>query len=173
MNVTNVHQRLLLASPDRVGALIDSLSSRDDLLWPRQWPRLKLDGPLREGAAGGHGPIRYFVEAYTPGQFVRFRFTGPRGLVGWHALEVLDATAVHCVLEHRVQMRTEGLARLTWPLVFRPLHDALIEDALSRAQVSLGLQPKAAPWTRWVRFLRWLMSRGARPAARGTVGQRT
>lgn len=173
MKVANVHQRLLLARPDRVGALIDTLSSHDDLLWPRQWPRMKFDGPLRVGAAGGHGPIRYTVDAYTPGLFVRFRFTGPRGLIGWHALEVLDATALHCVLEHRVEMRTEGLARITWPLVFRRLHDALIEDALSRAQVSLGLAPRAVPWSRWVRLLRWLMSRTARPAGRPTVRQRT
>src|SRR5438128_791395 len=81
MQIVNVHQRLLNASPERVGALIDSLSSRNDMLWPHEnWPRIRLDRALGVGAAGGHGPIRYTVEAYAPGHSVRCRFTGPKGL---------------------------------------------------------------------------------------------
>lgn len=162
MNVVNVHQRLLPVPPERAGALIDTLSSAHDKVWPRMhWPRMVLDGPLAVGAAGGHGPIRYTVDAYEPGQRVRFRFTAPRGFDGWHGLEVLDATSVHCVLEHRIEMRVSGLALLTWPLVFRPLHDALVEDALACAQRSLGLVPHTPPWSGHVRLLRALMQRYA------------
>jgi hypothetical protein len=159
MKVVNVHQRLLHASPEKAGALIDSLASPLDALWPRRkWPGIALDAPLGPGACGGHGPIRYFVEHHVPGESVRFRFTAPRGFCGWHAFEVLDATAAHCVLEHRIEMTTRGLAVWSWPLLYRPLHDALIEDALSVAQASLGEEPRPVSWSAWVRFLRWLMN---------------
>jgi hypothetical protein len=158
MKVTNVHQRLLHASPDRVGALIDALSSPNDGLWPHGWPRMKFDRPLGVGAAGGHGPIRYFVESHEPGQSVRFRFTGPKGFDGWHGFEVLEATAAHCVLEHRIEMRTHGPALLSWPLLYRHLHDALIEDALTAGEASLGLERHAVPWSAYVRLLRWLVA---------------
>ena len=161
MKVVNVHQRLLHATPAQVGALIDSLASPVDGLWPgKAWPRMKLDSPLGVGAAGGHGPIRYQVQDYLPGHSVRFRFTAPKGFNGWHGFEVLDAKQAHCVLEHRIEMTAEGPALLTWPLAIRHLHDACVEDALTQAQVSLGNTPKAAPWPVHVRFLRWLVSGG-------------
>lgn len=166
MKVVNVHQRLLPVPPEQVGALLDTLASPQDKVWPRMhWPRMMLDGPLDHpltvGAAGGHGPIRYTVDAYDPGHRVRFRFTAPRGFDGWHALEVLDATDVHCVLEHRIEMNISGLSLLSWPLVFRPLHDALVEDALANAQHSLGLVPHSPPWSAHVRLLRALLQRYA------------
>ena len=41
MKVVNVHQRLLYAPPDKVGALIASLASPVDALWPGQaWARI-------------------------------------------------------------------------------------------------------------------------------------
>jgi hypothetical protein len=172
MQVVNIHQRLLPASPDRVGKFIDLIASRGDTPGPHVWPPMKLDRPLGLGAKGGHGSIRYYVEAYTPGQLVRFRFTSPKGFVGWHALEVLEATPGHCVLEHRIEMRLEGFARLSWPILYRPLHDAVTEDGLSRAQAALGLEPRVVPWSPWVRFLRWargLESAHAQPVASGTM----
>jgi hypothetical protein len=161
LKVLNVHERELRASSRQVGALIDSLSSRDDALWPQQsWPRMALDRPLAVGAVGGHGPVRYVVEAYEPGRSIRFGFTGPRGFDGHHRLEIVHATTQRCVLRHTILMTTHGAARLTWPLVFRPLHDALLEDALAVAQASLGQKPLVQPWSLWVKVLRWLVSRG-------------
>ena len=85
MKVVNIHERELPASPERVGALIDSLSSHEDSLWPKHsWPPLEFDRPLSVGAVGGHGPVRYFVEAYTPCKSIRFRFTRPKGFSGYH-----------------------------------------------------------------------------------------
>jgi hypothetical protein len=175
MKVVNVHQRLLHASPERVGALIDSLSAPADTLWPRKkWPRMSFDGPLAVGARGGHGPIRYFVEAYEPGQSIRFRFTAPKGFDGWHRFEVLDATDVHCVLEHRIEMNTHGLAALSWPLVYASLHDVAVEEALSQAQAALGQQPQAVRWNARVRLLRWLVTprRRCGPSAERTTHAR-
>ena len=68
MPVHNIHQRRIAAPPARVGELLDTLASGKDRLWPHErWPPMKLDTPLGIGATGGHGPIRYVVEAYDPG----------------------------------------------------------------------------------------------------------
>ena len=165
MKVVNVHQRLLYASPAQVGALIDSLASPADVLWPgRAWPRMRFDRPLAVGAAGGHGPIRYTVESYLPGQSIRFRFTAPTGFDGWHGFEVLEATHSHCVLEHRIEMKARGRGLLTWVLAVKHLHNACVEDALSQAQAALGNEPKPVPWPVRVRLLHWLAAGGRRLA---------
>lgn len=88
--------------------------------------------------------------------------TRPSGFDGWHGFEVLDSTASQCVLEHRIEIRTHGWARLTWPLAIRPLHDACLEDLLSQAQRALGNEPKPTPWSPYVRLLRWFMSSNSR-----------
>jgi len=165
MNISNVHERVLTADPAHVGALIDSLTSPNDKLWPRRsWPAMKFDRPLGVGAVGGHGPIRYAVEAYEPGQRVCFRFTAPRGFNGTHGFEVELLNGERTRLRHVLQMNTTGPAILTWPLVFRPLHDALIEDSLDQAERSLGLAPESKGWSPVVKMLRWVISGGkARP----------
>lgn len=160
MHVLNIHERSLVAPRERVGALLDGLASPDDALWPRRlWPRMALDRPLGVGAAGGHGPIRYVVERYSPGESIHFRFTGPPGFDGWHALEVLRDDAGCSVLRHTLQMDTHGDAIFTWPVVFRHLHDALIEDALTQAESALGLPATRRQWSVWVWMLRWLLPR--------------
>jgi len=166
MEVLNVHERELGADGGAIGVLIDSLGSRQDRLWPTDaWPRMKFDVPLGVGAKGGHGPIRYFIEEYTPKRSIRFRFTGPRGFDGTHGYEVVSAPDQPHTLRQTLSMNTHGLAILSWPLVYRPLHDALIEDSLSRAQASLGLPPETEAWSLWVRILRWVVSGGkARPS---------
>ncbi|MDS1269043.1 SRPBCC family protein [Lipingzhangella sp. LS1_29] len=161
--VTNEHRRMYPDGIDRVGALIDTLATTEDRLWPHEtWPPMRLDGPLGPGARGGHGPIRYRVVDHQPSRTVRFRFDKPRGFRGYHTF-VVEAHADdprNTVLRHTLSMRTTGLARLTWPLVYRPLHDALIEDSLDRAGRALGAAPeRPARWSRYVRLLRWLLTR--------------
>jgi hypothetical protein len=158
VKVINVHERKVNASAVEVGTLIDSLASDDDMLWPAYaWPRMEFDRPLAVGATGGHGPIRYVVEAYHPGQSVRFRFLGPRGFDGFHGYEVLPTHDNHIVLRHILEMQTHGLAVITWPVAFRPMHDALIEDSLAHAEAALGLLPTVCPWSTWVKLLRWII----------------
>ena len=159
MNVLNVHERELDSTPEQVGLLIDSLASEKDVLWPhRFWPRMEFDRPLGIDASGGHGPIRYIVEEYTPGQSVKFRFTAPKGFNGFHAFEAVILPNQHLKLMHRLKMKTTGLAVFSWSIVFEPLHNALIEDSLSTAEVTLGLTPRHTPWSAWVRLLRWFLS---------------
>jgi len=164
LKVLNVHQRTIPLPAARVSILIDSLASSNDLLWPHEsWPRMKFDRPLKIDAAGGHGPIRYSIIAYTPGSHIRFQFAAPRGFDGYHEFKVTLSDS-GCVLRHTLAMATHGLASLSWPLVYRPLHDALIEDSLAKAQKSLGLRPEIHRWSMWIKFLRFLLSAGRAPA---------
>ena len=161
MKVLNVHERALSVPLKHIGELIDSLSSGQDRLWQGHcWPRMEFDRSLQVGATGGHGPIRYFVEDYTPGRCIRFRFTGPKGFDGHHVFRIIELTAGTCILRHTVEMDANGLALISWPFFFRPLHDALIEDALALAQANLGQPPVVYEWSAWVKLLRWLVSIG-------------
>jgi hypothetical protein len=172
MKVLNVHDRKLHATPEQVGALIDSLASGEDALWPKHaWPRMEFDRPLGVGARGGHGPIRYFIEEYVPGESIKFRFTGPEGFDGFHGYDRVETTANTVVLRHTLKMTTHGPAILSWPLIYRPMHDALIEDSLATAEASLGQASRIQPWSLWVRFLRWVVSRG-KARAQVTPNQR-
>ena len=165
MRVLNVHERSLRSSPDQAAPLLDSLASPNDVLWPSQhWPRMRLDKPLQLGATGGHGPIRYSVVAYEPGRKVTFEFIAPHGFVGKHWFEVLADGATGTVLRHTIEMSLVGSALLVWPVVIRPLHDALVEDALTNAQVALGEQPAPLTWSPWVRFLRRVVGRSSKVA---------
>lgn len=155
MMVRNMHEHRFAASPAAVGKLIDSLAGKEDCLWPKQaWPPMRFDRPLGVGADGGHGPIGYIVEAYRPGSAIRFRFTRPAGFIGYHEYSVVSH-ANRAILRHFLEMRLKGGALCSWPLLFRPLHDALIEDSLDRAEWELtGAIRRKALWTARVRFLR-------------------
>jgi hypothetical protein len=161
MKVINIHSREHPVSSKEVGLLMDSLSSKNDLLWPHHlWPRMKFDKPLSVNATGGHGPIRYYVEKYEPGKLVKFHLTRPNGFDGYHGYEVIEKENGKTELRETIKMKTHGLAVLTWPLIFRPLHDALIEDSLTCAEVQLGLEPKISDWSAWVKLLRWVITHG-------------
>jgi hypothetical protein len=155
VRIDNVHERALPVAPQAAGRLLDGLSSRPDPLWPEgPWPPMRFDRPLGVGADGGHGPIRYRVEQYEPGRRAAFRFTGPPGLTGTHEWRVA-AAGDGCSLRHAIAGRTTGAMLLAWPLVLRPLHDALIEDALDKAEQTLtGGVARPRSWSWWVRLLR-------------------
>jgi hypothetical protein len=157
MRITNVHQRVLPVGGAPAESLVDGLAGADDRLWPRdRWPPMRFDGGLREGSAGGHGPIGYRVVEHRPGRGVRFSFTAPPGLVGEHGYELEDGERT--VLRHTLTARVEGRMRWQWPLLFEPLHDALIEDSLDHAVAAVCEAPyEPARWPRRARVLRWLL----------------
>lgn len=155
MLVRNIHEREFALPLATVGSLIDSLGSSKDRLWPQdRWPAMRFDRALSVGAVGGHGPIRYSIEEYRPSRLIVFRFLAPHGFEGAHRYEVFEQQG-RTFLRHVLEMRTTGFARLTWPLLFRPLHDALIEDSLDKAALSVGCVPRNSPhWSISVKVLR-------------------
>jgi hypothetical protein len=164
--IQNVHRRVLRAPAGHAGALLDTLSGPDDRLWPaRSWPPMRLDGALAPGATGGHGPIHYTLEEYRPGRSVRFRFVPPTGVDGTHELSVIPVDAHRVELRHSMVVSPTGAMRLAWPLAFRWLHDALLEDLLDNAERELtGTVARPARWSPYVRLLRTLSRRRPRRA---------
>ena len=156
--VVNIHERVIPASVDAVGRMIDTLGSSGDGVWPHdRWPAMKLDRPLQVGATGGHGPIRYRVETYEPGRKARFRFLSPEGFDGTHGFDVEDVLGGASKLRHTIEMKTAGIAVLNWFLVIRPLHDALMEDALDKVEGTFCDVGPPKAWSRRVVLLRWLV----------------
>jgi hypothetical protein len=146
--VRNVHTRRF---PRQVPPeLLATLGTPDDRLWPvADWPPTRLDGPPVPGTTAGHGPVRYVLEEVSPDR-LRFRFTAPAGLHGYHEFTAADGT-----LTHVLAGTLHGWARLTWPLFFRPLHDALLEQLLDRAELAVtGRVERPVRWSRYVRILR-------------------
>lgn len=160
MKVLNIHERALNAPAEKVGELIDGLASANDLLWPiDRWPAMQFDRPLGIGASGGHGPIRHVVESYVPGRSIQFRFIEPKGFVGIHRFEIEPTDDRRATLRHVIEMQASGLSWLAWASAIQPLHDALLEDALDRAEVFAGKQLPKREWSAWVKFVRWIMRR--------------
>jgi hypothetical protein len=123
---------------------------------------MALDGPLAPGAKGGHGPIRYSVEEYEPGRQVVFRFLAPTGFHGTHRY-TLEEGMVGTTVIHAIEMKISGSALVSWPLIFRPLHDALLEDSLDKIEAHLSGEPwKRRSWSGWVMLLRRLLAKKRR-----------
>ncbi len=165
--IRNVHERRLDSSAEAVGKLLDGLGGEHDQLWPAdRWPPLCLDSGLHVGSRGGHGFVRYSVEAYVPATSVTLRFAPGLGLVGTHRLERDGST-----LRHVLEGQATGAMQVMWPLVVRWLHDALIEDLLDGAEAALADRPveRRRP-SRGVRALRWAMSPPASRSA-GTAAR--
>lgn len=158
--VLNVHERALPVPPEQVGALIDSLGSEEDRLWPPGWPPVRFERPLAVGVLGGHGPVRYVVSHYVPGRWVRFRFTGPRGFEGFHEFSVESPGDEGAVLRNTLVVRPQGMCWLGWVLFFRPLHDAAFRHSLDCAErVLTGRVARPVSWGWYVRLLRTAAAR--------------
>ncbi|MBT2365366.1 DUF2867 domain-containing protein [Streptomyces sp. ISL-10] len=123
----NVHERVVEAPAEVVGALLDRLSSPDDPIAPSPvWPPFRFDRPLGVGADGGHGFVRYRVTVYEPGRAVRFDFPPPAD--GYHTLTVEPLDAGRCRITH-VFHEEQGIRQaLLWSLAIEPLHDVMIEE---------------------------------------------
>jgi hypothetical protein len=169
MKIWNVHERRLDAPQEKVGALVDTLSSKNDRLWPGdRWPPQQFDKPLGVGARGGHGPIRYAVSAYVPGRIVEYTFDGTGFTAKWDGRHLFEAIPrrSHVILRHTIDAAADPKTWLTWFFTIRPMHNALLEDALDRAESHLGIGPKKpARWGPWVRFIRRMAAKKASRSA--------
>jgi hypothetical protein len=170
VRLRNVHERVLPWPAPAVGALLDTLSAgAGDRLWPRDhWPAMRLRGGLAVGARGGHGPVRYQCVAYEPGRTAAFAIEADAGLTrgfhGGHGFAV-EPAGTSTILRHVLEAEVALVPMLRWLAVIRPLHDALVEELLDRAEAALaGAEPPPPRWGARVRALRWIMG-ARRPAA--------
>ena len=158
MKVTNIHTRIIDQPKEQIAPLLDTLSSRKDMVWPiGKWPAMRLKQGLQEGSSGGHGPIRYTVSRYLPGEIVQFEFSKPTGFNGFHRFELSSLEEGQTQLKHIIKMNTRGMGTLAWVLAIRWLHDALVEDAFDRVENYFSGKKKKTEWSFWVKTLRSLL----------------
>lgn len=154
--VRNVHRRVLPIPPQQGEILLRSLASHEDRLWPgdKWWPQ-RFEGGLVPGAKGGHGPVKYKVESVAARQVV-YRFPSKGWFRGTHQFDLMAQDGVEgSELVHTLHGTVHGRGLLLWPLVVRPLHDALLEDVMDRAEQAAGRLPtRPARHSAYVRFLR-------------------
>ena len=158
MKVINIHERIIDQPKEKVSALIETLASTNDKVWPMdKWPPMKLDHGLQAGSKGGHGPVRYFIDKYDRGELIQFNFTKPQGFNGNHRFEISEPSQNQTLLKHTIDMNTSGSAIFTWALAIRWLHNALIEDAFDKIENHFSKIKKRTPWSVWVKFLRGVL----------------
>jgi hypothetical protein len=134
--IHNIHRRVIRAEPDVLGELIDAIATPDDRLWPvHDTVPLKLEGPVAVGVRGGHGPARYEIVGHQPGRWVRFEFTRPSSLIGFHEFSV-QPHPNGSVFQHLLAARLTPGLWLGYPLLLRPLHNSVIELALDHAELA-------------------------------------
>ncbi len=158
LKVINIHQRILSQPKAELVELFQTLSSKKDrMLATDKWPPMRLDQGLAVGSKGGHGPIRYTVQAYQPDGYIEFRFSKPAGFHGTHKFEITALNHNSTELKHTIEMEISGMALISWPLAIRWLHDAFIEDAFDKVENQFTKVQKDSPWSLWVRLLRWML----------------
>ncbi len=160
MKVVNIHSRTIHQPIEKVGALLSTLASKQDRIWPSEkWPAMKFKAGLVLHAKGGHGPIRYTITKYIPNKSIEFTFSPPKGFYGTHSFEFTEKTATATEVKHTIDMYTKGTGTLTWLLAVRWLHDALLEDALDKIENQFSPDQKTTKMNWYVRMLRWVAKR--------------
>lgn len=155
MKVLNIHKRSINQPKKIIVDHLKTLATEQDCIWPKEnWPALRFKDGLKMGAEGGHGPIRYFVEAYNPDEIIQFRFTKPTGFNGIHKFEIKELTENKTEISHTIEMDTTGKGTLSWVFGIRSLHNALIEDAFDKFENMFTENKKSTEWNFWVKFLR-------------------
>lgn len=122
-----------------------------------KWPPMILDNGLQVGSKGGHGPIKYTVQEFEPGEFIQFAFTRPKGLNGFHRFEMTRLDDCTTELKHTIRMNTTFSAAIKWAIAIRWLHDAYIEDAFDRVENYSATEKKVSEWSGWVKLLRMIL----------------
>ena len=166
MKVLNIHTRTINQPKRKVTELLETLSTENDQIWPKEkWPRMKFKDGIQVGAKGGHGPIRYTVEKYNTNEIIQFRFSKPHGFNGIHKFEIKELADRQTEVKHTIDMVTEGKGTLSWLLAVRSLHNALIEDGLDKFENSISNLNKKTEWNIWVKIVRKLLAKKAKSPA--------
>ena len=105
---------------------------------------MEFDRTLSVGARGGHGPVRYFVEEYVPGESIKFRFTAPNGFNGFHAYERIKTITPNTdVLRHTLEIGQSPRV-LAWSPWVRFLR-WVVSGGKGRAQVTPNQRLQGTP----------------------------
>ncbi len=177
--VRNRHTREIAAPPVAISDVLATIGQPDCLVSPTGWPpdmRIRLDGPVVPGSAGGHGGIDYRVESGERGHHLVFRMSPDDSLRGVRRFD-LEPLGDGTRVAHRLEGSVAGIARAWWPIV-RRFHDAYIEAVFDNIeQAATGTVRRTSRPPRWMRAWnrvdaarqRWTPSRRLTQVAAVTV----
>ena len=155
MKILNIHTRIIDQPKSEISPLLATLSTPNDVIWPHgKWPPMRFKEGLKVGAKGGHGPIRDSIDQYIPGDLIQFRFSKPSGFDGVHRFEINALDEARTEIKHVVETKANLKSYLSWSLVIRWLHDAVVEDAFDNLENHFLAEKKTSEWSFWVKFWR-------------------
>ena len=148
MEVINIHKRVISQPKVKISELFRTLATKnDEVLATNKWSPMIFKEGLKEDSKGGHGPIRYTVQKYTPDEFIEFKFTKPKGFNGTHRFEVIELGKNKTEIKHTIEMNTSGMGILIWSIAIRWLHDAFMEDSFDKVENHFLTKKKNTKWT--------------------------
>ena len=137
MKITNRHERILTAPPERIAPLIADF----DRIWPTEIgppPRLVEDRLYEAGRM-------LWQEFDRPGALRAFRVIKPDELQVEHWFEV-ESAAGATVLRHTVEGYAVGRYEVLWRERIEPSHDLELEALFDRVQAAIsGPEGHAGP----------------------------
>jgi hypothetical protein len=127
MKITNRHERIIAATPERIAALIADF----DRIWPTQIaPAPRLRGHRLYDAG-----LMLWEEYDRPGAARAFQVASPAELQGEHWFE-LEVAQGGTVLRHTLQGCAAGKYETIWRERIEPLHDLILEALLDNVEAA-------------------------------------
>ena len=127
MKITNCHERIVAAPPERIAALIADFS--------RVWPTQIAPAPRRQGHRLYDAGPMLWEEFDRPGAVRAFRVVRPDQLQAEHWFELTLAGGA-TVLRHTVDGWAAGKYEAIWGERIEPLHDLIIEALLENIEAA-------------------------------------
>jgi hypothetical protein len=160
MQVINIHKRTIHQPKKKVVQLFKTLATSEDLIWPYEnWPAIRFKDGLRIGSKGGHGRVKYTIVEFVDGEYIKFQFSKPEGLIGFHGLKIDAIDQNKTEISHVINANTSFKTTFLWVFVIRWLHDALIEDAFDKVENYYLSDKKEIHYNLWVKLLREVYKR--------------
>jgi len=129
MKVTNRHERMVAAPPERIAALIADFD--------RVWPTEIAPAPRLQGHRLYDAGLMRWEEFDRPGAARAFRVVGPDGLRGehWFELELVEGATV---LRHTLEGCAVGKYEAIWCERIEPLHNLILEALLDNVEAAVA-----------------------------------
>ena len=129
MKITNRHERMLMAPPERIAAVVADFG--------RFWPTQIEPAPRKVGERLYQAGRMLWEEFDRPGALRAFRVLKPEELRAEHWFEV-EPVAGATVLRHVVEGYATGKYETLWPERIEPGHDLELEAILDNVQAAVS-----------------------------------
>jgi hypothetical protein len=127
MKIRKLHERIVVAPPVRIAALIADFG--------RIWPTEIAPAPRLQGDRLFDAGLMLWEEFDRPGAARAFRVIRPPEMQGehWFELEVAEGATV---VRHRLEGSAAGRYEAIWRERIEPLHDRILEALLDNVEAA-------------------------------------